>query len=68
MYDLTEEQIKTIQDRCNEIINAFEPNDIYGEADTMYVVSHYNIQYPTETIGGDMYEYIMSYPLSNEEI
>ncbi|MGG1916041.1 hypothetical protein ABFY54_28990 [Priestia megaterium] len=67
MYDLTEEQIKLIQDRCQEIIDAFVPDENYGSANTMYVVSHYNTQYPNETINGDMYEYIMSYQFPEEQ-
>jgi hypothetical protein len=59
-YGLTEEQIKLIQERCNAIIEAFVPDQNYGSPNTMYVVSKYNEQFPSEVIGGDIYEYAMS--------
>ncbi|MGG0487260.1 hypothetical protein ABEY65_28320 [Priestia aryabhattai] len=59
-YGLTEEQIKLIQERCNAIIEAFVPDQNYGSANTMYVVSHYNEQFPSEVISGDIYEYAMA--------
>jgi hypothetical protein len=59
-YGLTEEQIKLIQERCNEIIEAFVPDQNYGSPNTMYVVSKYNEANPSEVINGNIYEYAMS--------
>lgn len=59
-YGLTEEAIKLIQERCNAIIEAFEPNDFFEYPNTFYVVSRYNSQFPDEVINGDIYEYAMS--------
>ena len=59
-YGLTEETIKLIQERCNAIIEAFVPDRFISYPDTLYVVSHYNEQFPNEVIDGDIYEYAMS--------
>jgi hypothetical protein len=67
LYDLTEEQIKLIQERCNEIIEAFVPDRFIVYPDTLYVVSHYNDQFPDEVIDGNIYEYAMSIPLDTEQ-
>ena len=59
-YGLTEEQIKLIQERCHAIIEAFVPDYETPYADTQYVVSRYNQQFPNEVISGDIYQYAMS--------
>lgn len=63
-FGLTEEKIKLIQERCNVIIEAFVPDRFIAYPDTLYVVSHYNEQFPDEVIDGDTYEYAMSIPVS----
>jgi hypothetical protein len=59
-YGLTEETIKLIQERCKEIIDGFVPDRFLSYPDTLYVVSHYNDQFPNEVINGDTYEYAMT--------
>jgi len=66
-YGLTEETIKLIQERCKVIIDGFVPDRFLAYPDTLYVVSHYNEQFPSEVISGDLYEYAMSIQLEEEQ-
>jgi hypothetical protein len=66
-YGLTEETIKLIQGRCNVIIEAFVPDRFIAYPDTLYVVSHYNEQFPNKVIDGNTYEYAMSIPIGQEQ-